>query len=178
MSTPSLLVCACAVPLFFASSCGYHVGTRHSLIAGVKIRRLAIPLVLNRSKTPQVEAALTRALRVVFRRSGSLRVTETAVATAVLRCVVLEVSTVGISTPTTPDGRLAIVQYRVNLAASFRLLSRRSGEPIWFADKIVASSEYLASSSPAVTEANKRWALEVASVRLAELAFAKITDAF
>lgn len=153
------------------TGCGYHIGTRHDLIAGVKVRSMAIPVARNRSLHPGAEVALTRALRLVIGRNGALRMTSSHSAQVLLLCAVRAVQITPLATPVSPDGTLSLVQYRLTLTADLRVVSRETRETIWTLAGLQETAEFLTGSRPVETEANSRWALQRAAERLAERAY-------
>ncbi len=161
----------CTAVALAGAGCGYRFSGAGEFPYGVK--KIAVEVFENPSTVVGLETTVTNALIYELTRSGQVRVVDTKKADAVIRGRIRQVSDHSISR----SGVLTAEARRVYMQVALRL-TRKGGQTLWTAENMQEDEAYDVAEDSAVTEANRRRALERLSRRLAEKIYNRITTNF
>ncbi|MBI5199898.1 MAG: LptE family protein [Nitrospirae bacterium] len=132
--------------------CGYHfIGSGSALPEHIK--KVGIPLAVNRTPEPGLEDILAKALIEEFKKDGRLKVVSTEEADTILHSVVVSFQTV----PLSFDNKGLVTVYRVVMKVDFKLEDIRDKKIIWEEREMESTlkSDYKPSNDLAVTRTLK-----------------------
>ena len=158
--------------LLTTGGCGYHLARRGNNLPP-DIRRIAIPVLENRSMEPGLEANLTDALRRRFAEGGWVQIVDVDESDAVLTGQVTRFSSSPISFS---EGEFA-VEYRAQLRVWLRLMDRQ-GVVLWEDRNLVKVREYRNSGDVFTAEAAKLDAITWLVREISAEAHDRIFDGF
>lgn len=171
----SLHFAFCIVLLFLllsTISCSYNM-VGGDLKLPKHVRKISIPVFGNKTREPQIERDLTRAVREEFVVDGRLKVVSQEESDAVLLGEIQSYSLV----PLAFDARDRVTEYRLNLAVLVILRDVVEGKTL-FKETLETDEEYRVTSSIADTETRKQEALEVSSRDFALKLLNLLTEGF
>lgn len=175
MTLPPYRNCSLCIAILtaavLAASCGYRFSGQGEFPYGVK--KIAVEVFKNRSAEVGLENTVASSLIYELTRSGQVTVTEVEKADAVIRGTIQQVADRSVSR----SELLIAEERRVFLRVDLQL-SRIGGKTLWSAEGLQEDEAFTVSEDRAVTEANRRKALDQLTRRLAEKIYQRITTNF
>ncbi len=159
--------------LLVLAGCGYHFsGYGGALPGGVK--KLYLPLFVNRTAAPRLENRLNSDLSLVLARNSAIwQVEQREQAEAVLEGEISTYSTKAVSYDRNDD----ISEYRATMSVAAKLRAVEDGRLLW-QGTVSWSEEYLAADDKNVQADYEREAREEISLRVAEEILSRLLDDF
>jgi outer membrane lipopolysaccharide assembly protein LptE/RlpB len=158
--------------LLLQIGCGYKlVGRGQGLPRGLK--RVFIPIFVNKTGEPQIEREITRTIRQEFMSDGRIKMVSRSRADAILTGEILSY----VLTPLSFDTKDNVTEYRLNMTIHITLRDIKK-KKIIFQESINADKEYLVTESIASSEIGKQEALRKASKDFALELLDLITESF
>lgn len=153
---PRIAVLALALA---TAGCGYSLrGTLPS-----DIRTVAVPIFVNRTPQPAVEALVTRAILDAFASQGRLAIARPEVADAILEGEVITYDVVSIAF----DRRANVQQYRLVLTLNLRMRDRRRDTVLFERTALREQADFRVFGTVAETIAREETAVREAALEIA-----------
>lgn len=160
-----LLALACVL-----SGCGYSFqGTLPS-----HVKTVAVPIFINRTQQPAVEAVITRAIVDAFATNGRLRVVRPEDADSILEGEVLQYTVGAIAV----DPSLNVQQYRLGVTLNLRMRDVRLNTLLFEQANFSEQADFLVAGSVAQTLSIEAGALQQAATEIARSVVSLALDRF
>lgn len=153
------------------AACGYRFSGEGEFPYGVE--KIAVEVFKNRSAEVGLGNTVASNLIYELTRSGQATVTEVKEADAVIRGTIQQVADRSVS-----RSELLVAEERRVFIRMDVQLSRTGGKTLWSAEGLQEDEAFTVSEDRAVTEANRRKALDQLTRRLAEKIYQRITTNF
>ena len=151
------------------AGCGYSV---HGALPS-HIKTVAVPIFVNRTQQPAVEAVITRAIVDAFATNGRLRVVRPEDADSILEGEVVGYSVGAIAI----DASLGVQQYRLAVTLSLRMRDMRRNE-VLFQAPFSEQADFRVASSVSQTLSVEAGALQQAATEIARSVVSLALDRF
>ncbi len=164
-----LLFLLLAATVVAPAGCAYHLG-------GTKpgVRRIAIPVFVNRTFEPLVDRRVTTFVQRAFIEDGRWEVVNASGAAD----FVLQGQVTGVAlTPLSFDRSGRVTEYRVQITVDVEVVPAK-GAAVWSGKGLTATAEYLVFPDVTATRISQDRATEEASQRLAEDLVSRLAEAF
>lgn len=161
--------------LLFISGCGYHfIGSGSGLPEHIK--KVVIPLTVNRTAEPGLEDILAKALIEEFMKDGRLKVVSTEEADTILHSVVVSFQTA----PLSFDNRGFVTAYKIVMKVDFKLEDIRDKKIIWEEKEMENSlkSDYKPSDDLIITKTLKDEAIRKTCRNISQDVISRIHEGF
>jgi len=142
-----------ALPLLFASACGYHIANRSE--APPDIRTIAIPVFANQSGEPELHRDLTRAIQRAFMADGRLKLAAKDRADLVMKGELNHYGQKAASFDTSD----VVLEYWVELGVTVEVLDR-AGKPYTMKERHRVKWDYRTDPDLTLSEIARKAALE------------------
>lgn len=154
--------------------CGYHFVGGGSALPG-HIKKVGIPLSINRTSEPNLEDELTKALTEEFQRDGRLKVVSNEEADAILYSDIVSFQTVPVSIQ-----KDLVSAYRIVMKVDFKLEDRKEKKIIWEEREMESGirSDYRVTSDIVVTRNAKNEAIKKNCKDLSQDAVSRVFEGF
>lgn len=160
--------------LLFIAGCGYHfIGTGSALPEHIK--KVGIPLAVNRTSEPWLEDVLTKAMVDEFKKDGRLKVVPNEEADAILYSEVVSFQTVPLSFE-----KGLVTVYRVVMKMDLRLEDVKDKKVIWEEKDMESTlkSDYKPTSDVAVTRDLKDEAIRKTCKDISQDVISRVHEGF
>lgn len=138
------------------------------------VKTVAVPIFVNRTQQPAVEAVITRAIVDAFATNGRLRVVRPEEADSILEGEVLQYTVGAIAV----DPALNVQQYRLGVTLNLRMRDVRLNRVLFEQTSITEQADFLVAGSVAQTLSIEAGALQRAATDIARSVVSLALDRF
>jgi outer membrane lipopolysaccharide assembly protein LptE/RlpB len=138
------------------------------------VRTVAVPMFLNKTEEPGVEAIITRAVAEAFATNGRLRVVGAAEADSILEGEVTGYSVQGIAF----DQTLNVQQYRLVVTLTLRMRDVQKNKVLFQQAGVTEQADFRIAGPVSATIGRERTALTLAAAEIARAIVSLAVDRF